>query len=68
MIIKNTKIVFGQRVEELKGGVPLAKGDIVRFKDGESGMARYEVVEKEVDWVREGDDDNVTVTYILKAV
>ena len=69
MIKKNTKIVFQdgdiERTEDLRGGMPLSKGEVVNFHDGDS-IVDYEVMSKKIDYLLEGDDHVVNITYVLK--
>ncbi len=70
MIKKNTKVIFedgdNSRYDELTGGMPLSKGDIVNIhRDGED-VVDYEVVEKMIDCFLGGEDQVVNITYKLK--
>ncbi|MDP2874337.1 MAG: hypothetical protein Q8N84_03550 [bacterium] len=69
MIKKTTKVIFedgeNKRSEEMVGGIPLSKGEIIRVHQGETVVV-YEVVEKIIDAFLEGDDQVVNITYIVK--
>ena len=69
MIKKTTKVIFedgeNKRSEEMVGGIPLSKGEIIRVHQGEA-VVTYEVVEKIIDAFLEGDDQVVNITYIVK--
>ena len=69
MIKKNTKIIFDgeDREEELIGGIPLSKGDIIHLHKGNPDeITDYEVVEKEINFFREGKDQIANIIYIVK--
>jgi hypothetical protein len=73
MIRKSTRMVFqdgnGQKTEEMAGGVPLSKGEMVRVHKGggKTGKAIvYEVADKAVDCFLKGRDQTVNITYVLK--
>ena len=66
MIKKTTLVIFeGEKEFELKGGMPLAKGEIIDFKE-EGKIIAYEVVDKRVEYSIDGEDHIVKVTYTLK--
>ena len=69
MIKKTTKVIFedgeNQRSEEMVGGIPLSKGEIIRVHEGEA-VVTYEVVEKIIDAFLAGNDQVVNITYIVK--
>jgi len=69
MIKKNTKVIIKdgeqEQVDNLMGGMPLSKGEIVEYKKG-SGVINYEVIEKRIEMFDEGEDRVVNITYILK--
>lgn len=69
MIKKNTKIVFednsGGAADELMGGIPLSKGEIVKVqRDGQA--IDYEVEGKKVEIIFEGEDQIANITYTLR--
>lgn len=72
MIKKNTTVIFqdgkNKKTEELVGGMPLSKGEVVHVHDENSKITDYEVVEKKIDCFLEGQDQRVNITYILKAL
>lgn len=69
MIKKTTKVIFeDDKVEssdELVGGMPLSKGDVVHIHRGEN-IIDYIVTDKIVDCYMGGDDQLVNITYKLK--
>ena len=66
MIKKNTIVIFeDEKTFELKGGIPLAKGETIHFKS-EGNSKDYEVVDKKIDYSLEGEDHIITVTYTLR--
>jgi hypothetical protein len=69
MIKKNTKVVFegenNDKTKEMPGGMPLSKGEIVHFNDGFK-MTDFEVINKNIEYIVDGDDDIVNITYTLK--
>lgn len=69
MIKKNTKVIFqdgeNKRTEDMVGGIPLSKGEIIRVHEA-NGIINYEVVDKIIDCFLEGDDQIVDITYIVK--
>jgi len=68
MIKKNTKVIYrenGQeRTEDLIGGIPLAKGEIVHFHDNDKTKS-YLVIEKKIDCYVSGEDQVVDIIYTL---
>lgn len=71
MIKKNTKVIFedeqGKKSDELIGGMPLTKGEIVHFHQSDSDtVIDYEVVDKTIDYRIEGEDQIVDITYVLR--
>ncbi len=71
MIKKNTKVVFedgeNQKSDDLIGGMPLSKGEIVHVHEGDSGKSiDYEVADKTIDCFLKGDDQIVNIIYVLK--
>lgn len=69
MIKKNTKIIFQDNqdnaTDELIGGIPLSKGEcIVVKKDGTT--KQFEVVEKNTEFIFEGEDQIANIVYVLK--
>jgi len=71
MIKKNTKIIFDDNSaasgDELAGGMPLSKGDIVHIHRGEQEID-YEVVDKTIDCFMGGEDQIVNIIYKLKKI
>ena len=69
MIKKNTKVVFqdgkDKRTDELMGGMPLSKGEIVHVHEGDK-TTDYEVFDKIIDCFLKGEDQIVNITYVLK--
>jgi hypothetical protein len=69
MIKKNTKVIFengeNRREEEMVGGIPLSKGEIIKMHQGEE-IFDYEVAEKTVDCFLDGEDQIVNITYIVR--
>jgi len=70
MIKKTTKIIFKEAGTEtsqnLIGGMPLSKGEIVHLKRKDLEVTDYLVVDKIIDCVENGQDWAVDVTYVLK--
>ncbi|HLD57187.1 MAG TPA: hypothetical protein VJA47_02715 [archaeon] len=70
MIKKNTKIILqdnkNQSTEELVGGIPLSKGEIVHVHQNTNKVVDYEVVDKNIDCFLNGKDQKVNITYTLK--
>ena len=66
MIKKNTKVIFDDgKEEELDGGMPLTKGEIIHVhKAGKK--VDYEVKDKIIDCFLDGKDQMVNITYVLK--
>lgn len=69
MIKKNTKVIFKdeegtQTEEEMLGGMPLSKGEVVTVHKGDDTIS-YEVVGKDVDCFIEGEDQIVNIVYTL---
>ena len=68
MIKKNTKVIFrdgsGERSEELVGGIPLSKGEIIHVHEG-GVVTDFEVVDKIIDCHLGGEDQLVDITYIV---
>lgn len=69
MIKKNTKVIFkdgsNEKTEEMMGGIPLSKGEIIKVHEG-SNVVLYEVVDKIVDCFLTGDDQTVDITYVVE--
>ena len=69
MIKKNTKVIFedgdNQRTEDMVGGIPLTKGEIIRVHQGEE-IIIYEVIDKIIDAFLDNEDEIVDITYIVK--
>lgn len=69
MIKKNTKVIFqdgeNKGTEEMIGGIPLSKGEIIKVHRGDK-ILQYEVVEKTVDCYLEGEDQVVHIIYYVK--
>ena len=69
MIKKNTKVIFedgdNQRTEDMVGGIPLTKGEIIRVHQGEE-IIIYEVIDKIIDAFLDNEDQIVDITYIVK--
>lgn len=70
MIKKNTKVIFedsgANSSDELVGGMPLSKGDIVHVHRDDKGVVDYEVVDKIIDCFMGGEDQIVNISYKLK--
>lgn len=71
MIKKNTKIIFedgeDKKIEEMMGGMPLSKGEVVHMHAENSDKAvDYEVVDKIIDCYLKGEDQIVNITYVLR--
>jgi hypothetical protein len=70
MIKKNTKVIFedgeNESSDELVGGMPLSKGDIVHVHRDQQAVVDYEVVEKTFDLFLGGEDPSVNIIYKLK--
>jgi hypothetical protein len=69
MIKKNTKVIFegegDKKSEEMIGGIPLSKGEIVTIHEGGADIL-YDVVNKKVDCYLDSGDQIVNITYTLK--
>lgn len=70
MIKKNTKIIFPddniKELDNLSGGMPLTKGEIIHIRQDNNKATDYIVADKNIDILLEGDDQIVNITYILK--
>ena len=71
MIKKNTKIIFedgGEKTtDDLIGGIPLSKGEIVHLHNENSDeVTDYEVADKKIDCIIKGEDRIVNIVYILR--
>jgi len=69
MIKKNTKIIFLDKndalADELIGGIPLTKNEIVNVtKNGV--ISAYEVTDKKIELIYENEDQIANITYTLK--
>jgi len=69
MIKKTTKVILDgandSRFENLGGGMPLSKGEIVHFKEAGKTID-YLVSDKRTEIEFQGEDLMVTTTYTLK--
>lgn len=69
MIKKNTKVIFedgeNKRSEDMVGGIPLSKGEIIKVHEGDT-VVSYEVVDKIVDCFLDDKDQVVDITYIVR--
>ena len=69
MIKKNTTVIFengaDRRTEDLAGGMPLSKGEVVKVHEG-GQVIEYEVADKTVDCFLDGADQTVEITYTLR--
>lgn len=69
MIKKTTKVIFkdgkDEKTEELVGGIPLSKGEIIKVHKNNK-IIEYEVVDKIIDCFLDGVDQNVDITYIVE--
>lgn len=69
MIKKNTKVIFengeNKKTEDMVGGIPLSKGEIIKLHEGDS-VTMYEVVDKIVDCFLNSEDQIVDITYIVR--
>jgi len=69
MIKKNTKVIFedgeNKRSEDMVGGIPLSKGEIIKVHQGGEVMT-YEVTDKIIDAFLDGEDQIVDITYIVR--
>ena len=68
MIKKNTKVVFKDarnvREEEMVGGIPLSKGEIIRVHENDV-VVEFEVAEKKIDCYFNGPDKVVDIVYTV---
>ncbi len=66
MIKKTTTVIFksgkSQKAEEMVGGIPLSKGEVVSVHQGKKTV-KYVVVDKIVDCFLSGKDQEVQITY-----
>ncbi|MFA7654075.1 MAG: hypothetical protein WCX97_03485 [Candidatus Magasanikbacteria bacterium] len=69
MIKKNTKAIFidgdNQHEEDLAGGIPLTKGEILTIHKNDE-VSVYSVVDKKTECFMGGDDQIVNIVYTLK--
>jgi hypothetical protein len=66
MIKKTTKVIFEDgKEEEMDGGMPLTKGEIIHMHKGNK-VIDYFVKDKIIDCFLGGKDQVVNITYILK--
>lgn len=69
MTKKNTKVIFedgvNKRTEDMVGGMPLLKGEIINIHEGDE-IARYEVVDKIIEAYFERGDQKINITYVLR--
>ena len=69
MIKKFTKVILDgeqdSRFENLGGGMPLSKGEIVNFKEN-GKVINYLVLDKKTEIEFQGEELVVTTTYTLK--
>ena len=73
MVKKKTKLIFedeeGTTTKDMVDDVLLSKGDIFQAKQQDSGeIVSYQVVDKKVERIKEGEDEVVETTYTLKKV
>ncbi len=70
MIKKNTKVIFAdgknKTEEEMVGGMPLSKGEIVRVHRNGSKIIEYIVSDKTIDCLLDGENQIVNIVYTLK--
>lgn len=70
MIKKNTKVIFegvpDAPSQELVGGMPLSKGELVRVHREDGSLLNLIVAEKTVDCFFKGADQEVNITYVLR--
>lgn len=70
MIKKTTKVIFddgkSRRTEELIGGIPLSKGEIINVHEKNGKIIRYEVKEKKIDCFLNGQDQIVDIVYVVR--
>ncbi len=69
MIKKNTKVIFvdveNKRSEEMIGGIPLSKGEIMKVHEN-GNVFEYEVISKDIDCYLNGEDQVVDIVYTVK--
>ncbi|KKR02838.1 MAG: hypothetical protein UT31_C0039G0005 [Parcubacteria group bacterium GW2011_GWF2_39_13b] len=69
MIKKNTKVIFkdgeNKKIEDMVGGIPLSKGEIIRVHENDK-VVLYEVVDKIVDCFLNGEDQVIDIIYIVE--
>ena len=69
MIKKVTKVIFKEgkkeRTEELIGGIPLSKGEVIKVHQSNK-IINYEVIEKIIDCFLDGEDQTVNIIYVLE--
>ncbi len=69
MIKKNTKVIFedgeNRRSEDMVGGMPLSKGEIVKVHE-KGAIVEYEVVAKDIDCFLDGEDQVVDIVYTVR--
>ena len=71
MIKKTTNIVFqdniGEKTEEMLGGIPLTKGELVHVHNKlDDSHSDYEVIDKIIDCELNGKEQKVNIKYVLK--
>jgi len=70
MIKKNTKVIFengdNNRSEEMVGGMPLTKGEVLTVHNKSGKKVIYEVADKIIDAFLDREDQVVNITYILR--
>jgi hypothetical protein len=68
MIKKNTKVIFqdgeNKREEDMIGGIPLSKGEIIKVHHGET-IIDYEIIEKNIEVFLDGKEQTVDITYVV---
>jgi len=71
MIKKTTTAIFKEegkeRKKELIGGLPLSVGETMIIRK-ESSSLNWTVIDKEVEYINNGEDQIVNVTYIFEKV
>lgn len=69
MIKKNTKVIFkgepDKKLDAFQGGMPLSKGEILHIHEN-SEVTDYEVIDKKIDCILEGEDQIINIIYTLK--
>ena len=69
MIKKNTKVIFkdgeNKKIEDMVGGIPLSKGEIIRVHENDN-VVLYEVVDKIVDCFLNSEDQVIDIIYIVE--